>query len=71
MVKEINALDKCNKIWDKVKEKLNIKFYSMPVYDQTYIEAKVREFDGKIKINFLKMKCQKKYEVYLHCLQNY
>ena len=52
MVKEINALDKCNKIWDKVKEKLSIKFYSMPVYDQTYIKAKVREFDGKIKINF-------------------
>ena len=25
----------------------------MPVYDQTYIKAKVREFDGKIKTNFL------------------
>ena len=26
--------------------KLNIKFHSMPVYDETYIKAKVREFDG-------------------------
>ena len=25
----------------------------MPVYDQKYIKAKVREFDGKIKANFL------------------
>ena len=25
----------------------------MPVYDETYIKAKVREFNGKIKKNFL------------------
>ena len=25
----------------------------MPVYDETYIKAKVREFDRKIKTNFL------------------
>ena len=25
----------------------------MPVYDQTYIKTKVREFDGNIKTNFL------------------
>ena len=53
MVKDDNMLDKYNKIWDKIKEKLNIKFHSMPVYDETYIKAKVREFDGKIKTNFL------------------
>ena len=32
---------------------LSIKFRSMPVYDETYIKAKVGEFDGKIKTNFL------------------
>ena len=32
---------------------LSIKLYSEPVYDQTYIKAKVREFDGKIKTNSL------------------
>ena len=31
--------------------KLNIKFHSMPVYDETYIKAKVREFDGVPKGN--------------------
>ena len=53
MVKDVSVLNKYNEIWDKIKEKLNIKFHSMPVYDQTYIKAKVREFDGKIKTNFL------------------
>ena len=37
----------------KIKEELSIKFHSEPVYDQTYIKTKVREFDGKIKTNFL------------------
>ena len=45
-------LDKYNDIWDKIKNKLNIKFHSMPVY-KTYIKAKVREFNGVIKTNFL------------------
>ena len=36
-----------------IKEKLNIKFHSMPVYDKVYIKAEVREFDRKIKTNFL------------------
>ena len=53
MVKDDNVLDKFSKIWDKIKKKVNIKFHSMPVYDETYIKAKVREFDGKIKTNFL------------------
>ena len=31
-----NVLDKYNKIWDKIKKQLNIKFHSMPVYDEKY-----------------------------------
>ena len=42
-----------NEIWDKIKEKLNIKLHSMPVYDEKYIKAKIREFNGLIKTNFL------------------
>ena len=52
-VRNDNVLDKYNEIWDKIKEKLNIKFHSKPVYDQKYLKAKVREFDGLIKTNFL------------------
>ena len=46
-------LDEYNEIWDKIKNKLNIKFHSMLVYNEIYIQAKVREFDGVIKTNFL------------------
>ena len=53
IIKDDSVLDKYNEIWNKIKEKLNIKFHSMPVYDKTYIKAKIREFDSKIKTNFL------------------
>ena len=53
VIKDDNVLNKYNIIWDQIKEKVIIKFHSMPVYDETYIKAKAREFDGKIKTNFL------------------
>ena len=53
MVKNDDVLDKYNEIWDKVKEALNTKLHSMPVYNEKYIKAKVREFNGVIKTNFL------------------
>ena len=53
MVKDDNVLYKHNKIWDKIKEKLNIKFYSKPVYDGTDIKVKVRELNGVKKTKFL------------------
>ena len=36
-----------------IKNKSDIKFHSELVYDKTYIKTKVREFDCKIKTNFL------------------
>ena len=48
-VRDDNVLDKYNKIWNVIENKLNIKFHSMPVYDETYIKVKVREFGGEIK----------------------
>ena len=50
-IKDDGVLDKYNKIWGKIKGGLNIKFHSMPVYDEKYIKAKVREFNGVIKTN--------------------
>ena len=46
-------LDKYNNIWNVIKNKLNIKFHSKPVYNKKYLKAEVREFDGMIKTNFL------------------
>ena len=45
--------EKCEQIWDVIKNKLKIKFYSLPVYDKKYLKTKVREYDGMIKTNFL------------------
>ena len=53
MIKGVNILDKYNEIWEKIKETFSIKFHSMSIFDQRYIKTKVREFDGKIKTNFL------------------
>ena len=50
-VRDDSVLDFYNKIWDKIKEKLNIKFHSKSVYDETYTKVKARELDGKIKTN--------------------
>ena len=39
----------------------------MAVYDKTYVKAKVREFDGKIKTNFLGNKVPKE-NMYYTCI---
>ena len=53
MIKDDSVLDKYNEIWNKIKNTLNMKFHSMPVYDEKYMKARVREFNGVIKINCL------------------
>ena len=53
-----------NEIWDKIKETLSNKFHNTPVYDETYIKAKVRKFSGVIKTNFLDDEVPKENEHY-------
>ena len=53
MTYDDRVLKKQNAIWDKFKGDLNIKFHSMPVHDEKYIKAKVRDFNDVIKRNFL------------------
>ena len=45
--------DKYNKIWDAIKNKLGVNFHSEPLHEYRYLKAKVREFDGVTKTNFL------------------
>ena len=52
MIEDDIVLVKCNEIWNKIKKTLNIKFHSMAVYDEKYINAKVREFNGVVNTNF-------------------
>ena len=53
LIKDDEVWDKYDKIWDVIKDKLGINFHSEPVYEYRYLKAKVREFDGVIKTNFL------------------
>ena len=53
-----------NEIWIKIKETLNMKFHSMPVYDENYIKFKAWEFNGLTKKNFLGDKIPKEN---VHC----
>ena len=64
VIKDDDVLDKYNEIWDKINKTLSIKFHSMLVYDEKYIKAKVREFNGAIKTNFLGDKMLKEIEHY-------
>ena len=47
LIKDDYVLDKYNEIWDKIKETLNIKFHSMPDYDE---------------INFVFSQCKNKWK---------
>ena len=51
LIKDDEMWDKYDRIWDVIKDKLIIKFYSEPVYEYKHLKAKVREFDGVIKTN--------------------
>ena len=53
VIKNDDLLKKYNKIWNKIKKTLNVKFHSMLVYNKKYIKAKVRGFNGAVKANFL------------------
>ena len=41
LIKNDEVWDKYDKIWDVIKDKLNIKFHSEPVYEYKYLKAKV------------------------------
>ena len=53
LIKDDEAWDKYDKIWDVIKDKLEINFHSESVYEYRYLKVKVREFDFVIKTNFL------------------
>ena len=52
-IKNSEVWEKYEEIWNVIKNKLNIKFHSQPIYENKYLKAKVREFNGSIKTNFL------------------
>ena len=54
LIKNNEVWEKYENIWNVIKNKLNIKFHSQPIYENKYLKDKVREFDGNIKKKFLR-----------------
>ena len=63
LIKDDEVWEKYEKIWDVIKNKLSIKFHSKPIYDQKYLKAKVREFDGMDSV--MRMDKKNHLQVYL------
>ena len=64
MVEDDIVLVEYNEIWNKIKEIERIKFHSSLVYDDKYIKAKVKEFNGVVNRNFCGDKVPKEDEHY-------
>ena len=52
LVKDDEFLEKYNKIWEKFKNTINKEFDSDPVYNEQYLKAKIKYYNGKINSNF-------------------
>ena len=46
MIKDDVVWEKYERIWDVIKNKLGIKFHIESIYENKYLKAKVKEFDG-------------------------
>ena len=53
MIEDDKVQNKYDKIWNLIKDKVDITFHSEPVYEYKYLRRKVREVDSVIKTNFL------------------
>ena len=53
LIKDNEVWEEYDIIWEVIKDKLGIKFHSEPVHKYKYLKAKVREFDGVIRTDFL------------------
>ena len=59
-IEDDNIFLKYNEIWNNIKNTLNIRFHSQPIYDEKYIKTKVKAFSDLINTVFQTMKFQKK-----------
>ena len=50
----IEVREKYKQIWNLIKNKLGIRFHSLPVHDKRYLKSKVKEYDGLKKTNFFR-----------------
>ena len=58
-VRDNKLLKKCNKIWEKISNLMNIEFDSKLVYgdNDKYIKTKIKMYEDKVNTNFQGKNC--------------
>ena len=64
---EYELLEKFNEIWEKVKNSIKKKFDSELVYNEKYLKAKIKSYNGKINTHFHTNKIPKESSTFI-CL---
>ena len=52
LIKDNELLEKYNKIWDKVSNRIKKGFDIEPVYNEKYLKTKIKSYESKINTNF-------------------
>ena len=52
LIKDDELLEKYHEIWGKNKNIIKKEFNSEPVYNEKYLKAKIKSYNGKINTNF-------------------
>ena len=52
LIKNDELLKKYNEIWEKVKNSIKKGFDREPAYNEKYLKAKIKSYNGKIVTNF-------------------
>ena len=52
LIKDDELLEKYNEIWEKVKISIKKEFDNKPVYNEKYLKAKIKSYNGKINTYF-------------------
>ena len=52
LIKDHELLEKYNEIWENVKNSIKKEFDSEPVYNEKYLKAKIKSYNGKINTDF-------------------
>ena len=52
LIKDDELLEQYNEIWEKLKNSLKKELGSNPIYNEKYLKAKMKSYNGKINANF-------------------
>ena len=59
LIKDDELLEQYNEIWEKLKNSLKKELGSNPIYNEKYLKAKIKSYNGKINANFHNSKIPK------------